>query len=85
MMTFQAHHSLEVKSIGDETEEQKTMARRSTLHDFYVVYGMVYCTVRRKQARLAIMRDLVIKIRDICNISTKGVRDIVIWKCQHAI
>ena len=41
------------------------MAMRSTLHDFYVFYGTVYCTVRGKQARLAIMRDLVIKMRDI--------------------
>ena len=41
------------------------MAMRLTLHDFYVVYGTVDRTVRRKQARLGIMRDLVIKIRDI--------------------
>jgi hypothetical protein len=41
------------------------MAMRWTLHFSYDVYGMVYHTVRGKEARLAITGDIVIKIRDI--------------------
>jgi hypothetical protein len=41
------------------------MAMRWTMHFSYDVYGTVYRIVRGNKARLAITRDLVIKIRDI--------------------
>ncbi len=69
---------IESQRIDDEMKERRPWQWGGQMYFSYDVYGMVYRTVPRKKARLAITGGLVIIIRDIVIFVQNNV-----WYCSR--